>query len=190
EYLRIIIEELDRANGIISDFLSLAQNRIIEKRKQNLHDVLQDMLPLLWADANMRGQTIELDLCDELPELHLNEKEIKQLILNLARNGLEAMKNQEQGKLYIATRLIGDAVELTIADTGEGIPADKLDRLFEPFFTTKSNGTGLGLPLCLSIVERHNGKIDVTSEVGSGTTFTVSFRVEPSLQALNLSYSI
>lgn len=172
-YFRIVMEELDRANAIINDFLSLAQNRIVEKETSSLQSVLKDMMPLIWADANMRGQSVELVLCEEQDVLELNGKEIKQLILNLARNGLEAM--DEKGVLKIETRDLGDRVQLLVADMGNGIPQEKLERLFEPFYTTKEQGTGLGLALCLSIAERHDGRIEVESRVGEGTTFIVTF---------------
>ncbi|MEI0739631.1 histidine kinase dimerization/phospho-acceptor domain-containing protein [Paenibacillus sp. JTLBN-2024] len=93
-YYRIVMEELDRANGIINDFLSLAQNRISEKEQWHLHQIINDLSPLLWADANLRGQTIELLLDERVPKLHLNAKEIKQVLLNLARNGMEAMEEK------------------------------------------------------------------------------------------------
>ncbi|MDG0792588.1 ATP-binding protein [Cohnella ginsengisoli] len=172
-YFRIVMEELDRANAIINDFLSLAQNRIVEKETSSLQSVLKDMLPLIWADANLRGQSVELDLCEEQDVLELNGKEIKQLILNLARNGLEAM--DEKGVLRIETRDLEDRVQLYVSDTGNGIPPEKVERLFEPFYTTKEQGTGLGLALCLSIAERHEGRIEVQSKVGEGTTFIVTF---------------
>jgi PAS domain S-box-containing protein len=172
-YFRIVLDELDRANAIINDFLSLAQNRIVEKEPANLHDLLNELVPLLWADANMRGQIIELQLCEEMDLLQLNSKEIKQLILNLARNGMEAM--DDKGVLRIETINFKDTVQLRVCDNGIGISEEKLERLFEPFFTTKMNGTGLGLALCLSIVERHNGKIQVESTVGQGTAIIVSF---------------
>nr|WP_240547962.1 ATP-binding protein [Paenibacillus lignilyticus] len=171
EYFRIVMDELDRANSIINDFLSLAQNRIIEKESCSLHDILNEIMPLLWADANLRGQSIELRLAERIPALMLNEKEMKQLILNLARNGMEAM--DQHGVLTIQTESHTDYVELRVNDNGSGIPKEKLERLFEPFFTTKSRGTGLGLPLCLSIIERHGGGIQVDSEEGIGTTFIV-----------------
>ncbi|MFC3802956.1 ATP-binding protein [Cohnella sp. GCM10012308] len=172
-YFRIVMEELDRANAIINDFLSLAQNRIVEKETSSLQSVLKDMLPLIWADANLRGQSVELELCEEQDVLELNGKEIKQLILNLARNGLEAM--DEKGVLRIETRDLEDRVQLYVSDTGNGIPPEKVERLFEPFYTTKEQGTGLGLALCLSIAERHDGRIEVQSSVGEGTTFIVTF---------------
>jgi len=172
-YFHIILQELDRANAIINDFLSLAQNRIVEKNITSLHEVLEDLMPLLSADANMRGQMIELKLADVVDPLELNVKEIKQLVLNLARNGMEAM--DDKGVLRIETMNQADAVELRVTDNGVGIPPEKLERLFEPFYTTKANGTGLGLALCLSIMERHNGRIRVESKIGEGTTFIVSF---------------
>lgn len=172
-YYRIVMEELDRANSIINDFLSLAQNRSVRMELCSLHDIIRELTPLLWADANLRGQSIEVRLDDELPNLLLNQKEIKQLILNLGRNGMEAMG--EKGELTIETRKRVDGVELSVKDQGPGIPAAQRERLFEPFFTTKSQGTGLGLALCLSIVERHSGKISVQSEEGKGTMFTVFF---------------
>lgn len=177
-YYRIVMDELDRANGIISDFLSLAQNRISEKEESHLHDIIHELSPLLWADANLRGQSIEMQLGGNIPSLLLNGKEIKQLILNLCRNAMEAM--DEKGVVTIGTRLEGDTVELIVQDTGVGIPKAKLDRLFEPFFTTKSKGTGLGLALCLSIMQRHNGNITVSSEEAQGTCFTATFPVSRS----------
>ncbi|SEU29264.1 ATP-binding protein [Paenibacillus sp. NFR01] len=175
-YYQIVMEELDRANSIINDFLSLAQSRISDKEIADLHHVIEDLAPLLWADANLRGQSVELQLDPALPLLRLNVREIKQMILNLARNAMEAMG--PKGVLTMVTRTIGGNVELIIKDTGSGIPEDMLKNMFVPFFTTKDQGTGLGLPLCLSIAERHQGKIHVDSAMGQGTTITVSFPVE------------
>ncbi|QTH46777.1 hypothetical protein J4772_27180 [Cohnella sp. LGH] len=172
-YFHIVLEELDRTNLIINDFLSLAQNRTAEKELFNLNDLLSDLLPLIWADANMRGQIIDLHTDASLEPILMNSKEIKQLVLNLSRNGMEAMN--DKGALKIETTNLPDSVQLRVSDTGVGIPAEKLKLLFEPFYTTKTNGTGLGLVLCMSIVERHDGKIQVESTVGQGTTFIVSF---------------
>ncbi|TJY42484.1 sensor histidine kinase [Cohnella pontilimi] len=172
-YFHLVLEELDRANSIINDFLSLAQNRIVERESCDLNEVLGELTPLLWADANMRGQTIDMRLSPHMERLLLNDKEIKQLVLNLARNGMEAMN--DKGALRIETVNDENSVQLRVVDQGVGIPKEQLERLFEPFYTTKTNGTGLGLALCLSIVERHNAKIEVESKVGEGTAFIVTF---------------
>ncbi|MBD3921597.1 histidine kinase [Paenibacillus sp. PR3] len=179
DYFRIIMDELDRANMIINDFLSLAQNRLIDKALTSLNDIVADTIPLIQADANLRGLHLEWNPRPSLPELWLNDKEMKQLILNLARNGLEAMK--DGGSLRLSTRTYPGIVELRVQDTGVGITQIQMDQMFEPFFTTKSRGTGLGLPVCLSIVEKHHGSIEVESKEGEGTTFIVKFRIEESL---------
>jgi len=179
EYFQIVIDELDRANMIISDFLSLAQNRELAMELTSLHDVVNDLIPLLSADANLRGQSLEVSLCEDLPLIMMNDREIKQLFLNIARNGMEAMDNK--GSLHISTSNSGNKIELRIADQGVGIPPEQMQHLFEPFFSTKTQGTGLGLPLCLSIAERHNGRIDVESKEGEGTAFIVTFIVPEEL---------
>ncbi|MEK3875054.1 ATP-binding protein [Paenibacillus sp. FSL M7-0420] len=175
-YYHIVMEELDRANSIINDFLSLAQTRVSDKEPAGLQSVLEELSPLIWADANLRGQSVELKISPTMPLLQLNVREIKQLILNLARNAMEAM--EAKGVLTLAACEHEDNVLLIITDTGGGMPQSQLNQLFTPFFTTKSQGTGLGLPLCLSIAERHNGTIRVESEVGSGTSVIVTFPVE------------
>lgn len=172
-YYQIVMEELDRANSIIDDFLSLAQNRISDKEQVFLHHIIEELSPLLWADANLRGQSVELKLSPSLHLLELNVREMKQLILNLGRNAMEAMG--PKGVLTLETNSTHDRVEFIVRDTGAGISESQREKLFVPFFTTKSQGTGLGLSLCLSIVERHNGTIKVESTEGEGTVFTVSF---------------
>nr|WP_306812975.1 ATP-binding protein [Paenibacillus soyae] len=175
EYFRVIMEELDRTNLIISDFLSLAQNRELEMETASLNASINDLAPLLLADANLRGQSLEVDISEDLPPLKLNDREIKQMLLNIARNGMEAMG--EKGVLRIRTAYENGEIKVYISDEGVGIPPDTMKSLFEPFFTTKTQGTGLGLPLCLSIAERHGGRIDVQSAEGGGTTFIVSFNI-------------
>lgn len=175
EYFRIIMEELDRANLIISDFLSLAQNRELKMELASIHATINDLAPLINADANLRGQSLEVVLCTEMPLMRMNDREIKQMLLNIARNGMEAMG--EKGILRIRTDYRDGEISIHISDEGVGIPQDKLSNMFEPFFTTKTRGTGLGLPLCLSIAERHGGRIDVMTSEGEGTTFIVTFNI-------------
>ncbi|RJE88845.1 PAS domain-containing protein [Paenibacillus sp. 1011MAR3C5] len=175
EYFRIIMEELDRANLIISDFLSLAQNRELKMELASINTTINDLVPLLHADSNLRGQSLEVALCKDVPLMRLNDREIKQMLLNIARNGMEAM--EEKGILRIKTDYRDGEISVYISDEGAGIPQDKLKHMFEPFFTTKTRGTGLGLPLCLSIAERHGGRIDVQTAEGQGTTFIVTFNI-------------
>lgn len=171
EYFDLMIEELDRANTIIKEFLSISDTKVHKLEACKLNQVIEAILPLLQADALEQGKNLEVDL-GETGELLLNPKEIRQLILNLVRNGLEAMA--AGGLATIRTYSRGRVVVLEIADQGTGISLEILDRLGTPFLTTKENGTGLGLSVCYGIAERHHAKIDVTTGLG-GTTFYVSF---------------
>ncbi len=174
EYFELMVSELDRANSIITEFLSLAKNKAVKLRLQNLNDIVRAMYPLIIADANITDKQIDIELGD-IPETLLDEREIRQLILNLVRNGLEAMS--PGGKLNIKTHLNNGEVILQIQDQGMGIDPDVLAKLGTPFMSTKDNGTGLGLAVCYSIAARHNARIDV--ETGPGrTTFFISFKVE------------
>lgn len=167
----LMISELDRANAIITDFLSLAKNKAIEPEIKNLNHIVEAMLPLLHANAIISGYTITLQLND-IPPIWVDEKEIRQLILNLCHNGLEAM--QPGGKLIIRTYKDNNDIVLSIKDHGSGISQEILERIGIPFFTTKENGTGLGLAVCYSIALRHNAKIEFSTNSG-GTTVYVKF---------------
>jgi len=169
----LMIDELDRTNTIIREYLSLAKDKLVELQKKDLNSIINSLFPLLEADAVASSISITLDLQD-IPLLYLDENEIRQLLLNLVRNGLEAMPRG--GILHIGTCHHNDKVTLVIRDQGCGIPADILENLGTPFQTTKENGTGLGLPVCYRIASRHNAAINVeTSE--KGTAFFVRFTV-------------
>lgn len=173
ESFDIMIDELDRANSIITEFLSLAVNKTIDLKTENMNAILENIRPLIQADALMSDKNIIMQL-EEIPELKLNEKEIRQLILNLVRNGLEAMTRG--GSLTIRTFSDTNGVNLSVQDQGKGIETHVMEKLGIPFFTTKDNGTGLGLAVCYSIAARHNAQIRIETSP-FGTTFVVSFKV-------------
>lgn len=171
EYIDIMLEELSRANNIITEYLSLARNKSTELHPKQLNNILQSLEPLLQAEALLSGKTIEMHY-GTCPNILVDEKEIRQLILNLSINGLEAMR--QGGLLTITTSVKEGYVILMIQDEGEGIKEEHLDKLGTPFFTTKERGTGLGLAVCYSIASRHRAVIEV--ETGErGTTFFVKF---------------
>lgn len=171
DFFALMIKELDSANAIITEYLSLAKNKAIELKEQNLNHIVQALFPLIRADAVQNDKYVELVLGD-IPDLLLDEKEIRQLILNLARNGLEAMASG--GTLTIRTYLEGNKVVIEVQDKGQGIAPDTLKKLGTPFFTTKDYGTGLGLAVCFSIAKRHKAKIEVKTSSG-GSIFIVQF---------------
>jgi signal transduction histidine kinase len=171
EYFDVMIEELDRANYIITEFLTLAKNKPVDLEIKNLNSIIRALSPLITADAANKSINVEMAL-EDTPDFLLNQKEIRQLVLNLVRNGLEAMSSG--GLLTIRTYTEGDLVILSVQDQGKGISPELLDRLGTPFFTTKDTGTGLGLAICYSITARHGAAIKIKTGSG-GTTFKVRF---------------
>lgn len=172
EYFSLMIEELDRANHIISEFLSLAKNKTIMVEPSNLKQIVMALSPLITADAIKQDKYLALHLKD-VPDLLLDKKEIRQLILNLVRNGLESMA--DGNIITIMTYETDNDIILEVKDQGTGIESDILDKIDAPFFTTKDQGTGLGLPVCFSIAARHNAAIEVKTS-RKGTSFIVRFK--------------
>lgn len=176
DYYDLMIEELDRANAIITEYLSVGRRNLASDKVQSLNKIIETLIPLLQADAVSEGKMVVCRL-GAIPDLLLNGKEIRQLILNLVRNGLEAMP--KVGQVTVSTAADEQHVVLSVQDQGPGIPDSVLERLGTPFFTTKEGGTGLGLATCYSIADRHNASIVVETS-STGTTFQVRFAVGPS----------
>ncbi|MDP4272624.1 MAG: ATP-binding protein, partial [Bacteroidota bacterium] len=172
-HFKMLISELDRANLIIKEYLSLCQNKARELKATQLNFIIKDLAPLLIADANATSQDVRFCL-DDTPYINVDEKEIRQLILNLVRNGLEAMESG--GTITIGTSCNNEnEVILTIKDQGKGIPPNILESLGKPFLTTKADGTGLGLAVVYRIANDHQAKVQVESN-SQGTTFNILFK--------------
>jgi two-component system, sporulation sensor kinase E len=171
ENLDLMISEIDRANEIITGFLSLAKVNADNIQMQSLNKIIHKVFPMIQADAFNNNKEIIAEL-NEIPEILVNENEIKQLILNLVRNGLEV--TPENGRVVLGTSLQNERVILTIKDQGPGIPPEIQLKIGTPFFTTKETGTGLGLAISLGIVQRHNAVLKFETGA-SGTTFRVIF---------------
>ena len=167
----LMINELDRANQIITDYLALSRDKATEFTTGNLNQIIKKILPLMQIQAVKEDKTIAVEL-NNIPQVLLNESEIIQLLLNLARNALEATGTK--GIITITTKADSDWLVLSVSDQGQGIPVDVQDQIGMPFFSTKANGTGLGLPMCYSIAERHNAKLNFISNE-NGTTFYLRF---------------
>lgn len=171
DYFNLLIDELDRANSIITEFLSMAKNKPRKLERENLNSIIKALAPLIRADAIRYDMFVNIEL-GEIADLYLDQKEIRQLILNFVRNGLEAMK--PGGHITIRTKKSKGKDILSIQDEGGGIPKDVIDKIGTPFFTTKKEGTGLGLATCFSIADRHNASIDIDTN-SHGTTFNIIF---------------
>ncbi|MEN6392124.1 MAG: PAS domain S-box protein [Syntrophomonas sp.] len=169
EYFEIMIEELDRANSIITEFLTLTHSKPVSLKCQNLNSIIEAVCPLIQAEAMVSDKVALLDLAP-VPDLNLDEKEIRQLILNLSRNAMEAMG--QGGVFTIQTYVENREVVLAINDKGIGIEPEIIDRLGTPFFTTKDRGTGLGLAICYGIASRHSAIIEFATNDNGTTVYT------------------
>lgn len=170
-YFKLMIEELDRCNEIITEFLSLAKDKSVDLSLKYLDLVIKSLYPMIKSDANHREINVKLEL-NKPPAPLIDENEIRQLILNMARNGLEAMS--PGGTLTIGTGVEDGCIILFVRDEGRGFNPEVLDKIGTPFLTTKEDGTGLGLAVCYSIAARHKARIDVET-TSQGTCFTVRF---------------
>jgi len=173
EDLDLIVRETTRAAHIVRALLDFARERPPEKKLLDVNAVLRQTLQLLGnRDAFQHVTTVE-DFEDNLAPVFGDEHQLEQVFLNLCLNACEAMPNG--GTLALSTRTEGEMVCVEVTDTGCGIKKEHLDQIFEPFFTTKpvGKGTGLGLSVSYGIIQEHGGRIEVSSDVGRGTTFGV-----------------
>lgn len=176
----VTLESVDRIKRLVQRMLeyNAGHFQLGDSLDQvDINDVIQSMLELTRKTFQQSGKEIVLDLKDVPPVLG-NRDALAQVFINLVLNASEAMP--QGGTLTIATRRHKEAVQVSFADTGVGIPAEMLDRIFDPFTTTKSSGSGLGLFVSYGIIEGHHGSIKVESAPNKGTTFTVSLPVATS----------
>jgi PAS domain S-box-containing protein len=173
ETFNLMIEEIDRANDIIREYLALSREKLPDLKRSSLNHFIELLFPLIEADATASKISVTLAL-NTIPELLLDENEIRQMLLNLVRNSIEAMP--DGGNLAIKTYQENNIVTLSICDQGSGIPAHVLEKIGTPFITTKNTGTGLGLPICYQIAHRHNAFIDIKSSP-QGTIISVYFHL-------------
>lgn len=181
EYFELMIQELDRANSIISEYLTLAKDKLVTLKIQSLNSVISALLPLLQAGAIVSDINVTTQL-DDIPDLLIDDKEIRQMLLNLVRNGIEAMS--AGGVLTIRTYQDNRDVILEVDDQGPGIDPKIIDRLGTPFVTSKDHGTGLGLAAIYSIANRHNAKVSFSTGP-MGTTFYVRFFAAAKSSSIN-----
>ena len=171
EYFDIILEEIDRVNQIVEDFLVLAKPQTVQLETKNIIPIIQNVLSLMEFDARKRNVTFYFDSQLDHILVRCDENRLKQVFLNFVKNGMEAMP--DGGNIKVATELKDGEVQISIEDTGVGISPERLKKLGEPFYTTKKTGNGLGLMVSFKIIEGHKGRIIVESELNKGTTFNI-----------------
>ncbi|MEH7886753.1 ATP-binding protein, partial [Bacillus sp. JJ1609] len=171
EFLEIILDEIDRVNNIVEEFMVLAKPKAVELEEKNIIPIVQNVVSMLKFEARKRNVKLEFDADEDIVQIECDENRLKQVFLNFIKNGIEAMP--DGGDLRVTTEIQDENVLISIKDTGVGIPPDTLKKIGEPFYTTKKNGNGLGLMVSFKIIESHNGKVYIESEQNKGTTFKI-----------------
>lgn len=207
EWLGIIVEEVDRLNGVVSQFLDYARPMTVHPARVRPDALVQGVLAMVEAEGMPEGVVLRSKPGVDVPEVPMDIEQLKQVLLNLIRNAREAMEGRE-GEIVVTTRLVDAGVarqdahlslvpggapevrlkrghpprapwiEIAVTDAGCGLRPSQAEKLFIPFFTTKSRGTGLGLAISERIVRRHQGEIGVESSEGHGTRFVVRLPID------------
>ena len=201
EYLEIINSEIDNSHRIISDFIDFFRTKKSQPKVLEIRQIISQSVELVSIPVDV---SLQVELPDDLPLVHIDPSQMRQVFRNLITNAVQAMpdggslriaarkvsrKEQGSGKREAGSDLVSknipdvpttemDFVEISITDTGTGIAPENMERVFQPLFSTKSRGIGLGLAICKSFVEANAGRIEAESELGKGTTFTVVLPVE------------
>ncbi len=174
EGLQIIIDETSRCKHIVEGLMDFSRNRTPEKRLHNLSDIVERSIKILKNEFQLHYVKVHKKISKDVLPVLLDENQLEQVFINLLINALQAI--DEKGNITVET---GETplhqAFVAVTDDGSGINRDQMKTIFDPFFTTKPQGTGLGLSICHNIVHNHGGDIQVTSKIGEGTTFVVSF---------------
>lgn len=180
KYLDLALEGVRRIEKIVEATLNFARPSKPNVKEENINDVINATLPLVEISTLKKKIEITTKLEPDLPKVKIDFKQIQQVILNILTNAVDAINDVGQIciKSYLAEEGGTNYVVVSISDTGCGIPKDELTKIFEPFYTKKSDGTGLGLAISKQVMNQHDGKIEVESEVNRGTTFYLKFKVK------------
>lgn len=192
--LQKILDAGQRAAKITGSVLAMARNRSGDMEPTDLPKLIDESLVLLERELSKYRISVERQI-GSVPQVQANGNQIQQVLLNLLINARQAMPSGGRVLIKLEHDQEGGTVDLTVRDTGSGIPADKLPRIFDRFYTTKKGpdesgkgGTGLGLATCKSIIEAHRGRIRVESTVGKGTAFTIRLPISKPVAPPHLSH--
>lgn len=175
--VRVLDNEIDRLDNVVKRFLDFTKPVEVHLEETQLAELLEDVLRV--AEPQLRQASVQVAclLPIDVPPVFVDRALLKQAVLNLVLNAVEAMPDGGQLRLVLSRR--GDAAEITVGDTGRGIPPEDRPKVFQLFFTTRPGGSGIGLATTFRIVQLHNGSIDFTSEVDRGTTFRIELPLAP-----------
>jgi signal transduction histidine kinase len=171
-YVTIMNDELNRIDQILSELLVLSKPQSVQFIRRRPAAIVQQVLEILQPQAVLKNVQLLVSQLDETVTIYCDENQIKQVLINLVKNGIEAMP--DGGRIWVGLLAERERVILSVADEGAGIPEEVLNRIGEPFYTTKEKGTGLGLMVSFKIIENHGGTIQIESSPDRGTLFTIT----------------
>jgi len=170
--IKQIEDAVSRMSLFIEDLLHFSRPIELKMDKVKINEVIKVAISEL-SEGLFFGVDMKQELADNIPEILADSNRLKQVVVNLVKNAVEAMKEVVGKKLEVRSEKEGNFIKISVSDTGKGIPAEEIASVFDPFHTTKKKGMGLGLSICNRFVEAHGGRIEVESEVGKGTRFVV-----------------
>ncbi|MDX1629571.1 MAG: ATP-binding protein [Fulvivirga sp.] len=176
-YLDIIKRNAKRIEQLITDLLNSSKPKPLNKTMVNINEVMDETLAVIADRIKLNDIKLVKEFEEQLPDLHADKEQLKTALLNIIINAIESIPKEKQGRIYLKTSLKNDVLSLKIKDNGQGIQKDEIKKMFNPFFTNKKGGMGLGLTTVQNILNSHKAQIDVESDVGEGTTFSIKFLV-------------
>jgi two-component system sensor histidine kinase HydH len=163
-----------RLESIVDDFLNYARGFELQIVPDDLNRTVAEVVVFVEPEAQRHGVALRTAYAPDLPKVPIDRKYVQQALLNLLLNARQAIENSgRKGEIFVTTSRDDSAVRVTVTDTGPGIPPEVRAKIFDAYFSTKKGGTGLGLPMSRRIADEHGGTLDVESEVGKGTSFTL-----------------
>lgn len=183
EFIEIIKEETARLNNIVSGFLKFARPPSPAIKLTSINRLIESILTLLQNEAEQSGIEIRRQLDPDLPEIEIDPDQIRQVLLNVTLNALQAMP--QGGQLEIETVSSNEILTIAIRDSGDGIPEEKLEQAFDPFYSTKPNGSGLGLSISHQLIENHGGSIHLSNRVSGGLTVRIELPLKSESSSKN-----
>ncbi len=177
-FAREVVYAVKTLNTALSNMLLFANSSKPWKKNVRVRELIDDMLDICRFSLRDKDVDIKSFYRDGELSIYADRELIKQVMLNLVMNGVEAVKKRKDGRVFIETYRGNNGVHIKISDNGCGIPHSDIDKIFNPFFTSKTKGTGLGLTVVSNIIRAHGGFIDVESVEGEGTTFDIIFKEE------------
>jgi hypothetical protein len=194
EILEDLREEVRRIEKVLIDLLAYARPKAPQFGRADLKEVVARTLHLARQQTGNKHVDFSIQIPPEVPSFRMDSEQLHQVLLNLVLNGIQAI--DQEGKITIAARLNhsgpsshAERVEISVSDSGTGIPPEQLERIFRPFYTTKRGGTGLGLSLCRRIIRQHGGALSVESEIGKGSQFIILLPVREPLEESRKVYA-